>query len=252
MSLQNGYTTLNPKTLKLLLDKIENTKANAYIRKGSFSTDIIWQGRRFVFPNPQKSLTNNIWIFKSVIHDVRKFIETHNIKEKPRLPVNYWNPNKKRFNGKITATDLDHAYWRVAYLYGFISPKTYQKGLKIKDKSLRLAALANLSSCKEFQVIRNGKVTKKSITLKYDPILHKIYSNIRYTCYEHMMNLANILGSDFICYKTDCIYYVDKKENRELVQTYLDSVAMEWKQLVEPERPKKTSFKKESQSAQAD
>jgi hypothetical protein len=246
MSLQNGYTILNPKTLKSLIERLKRTKSDAFIRKGSFATDIIWQGRRFVFPNPKKSLNNNMWVFKSVINDVRNHILTHKIREKPKLPVNYWNPKNKNYRGKITATDLDHAYWRVAFLNEYISMQTYLRGLELKDKSLRLASLANLSSMKEFLVIKKGQITEKTITMKYDPILHKVYSNIRFTCYEHMMNIANLLGDEFICYKTDCIYYKDKPENRVIVQDYLDSVAMEWKQLVEPDRPKK-----ESQSAQA-
>jgi hypothetical protein len=239
MSLQNGYTILNPKTLKLLLNRLEKLKSNAYYRKGSFSTDIIWQGRRFVFPNDKKSMVNNMWIFKVVINDVRAYILNHKIREKKRLPVNHWNPKNKNYRGKITATDLDHAYWRIAFLNGYISNKTYIRGLEVKDKSLRLAALANLSSQKEFYVMKNGQVTKETIVMKYDPILHKVYSNIRYTCYEHMMVCAEMLGDDFICYKTDCIYYKDSPKNREMVQTYFDSLSMNWKQLVEPERPKK-------------
>jgi len=235
MSLQNGYTVLNPKTLKSLIERLKRTKSDAFIRKGSFATDIIWQGRRFVFPNPKKSFSNNMWVFKTVINDVRKHILNHKIREKPKLPVNHWNPKNKNYRGKITATDLDHAYWRVAFLNEYISMDTYLKGLDIKDKSLRLAALANLSSMKEFVVIKKGELTEETVTMKYDPILHKVYSNIRYTCYEHMMNIANLLGDEFICYKTDCVYYKDKPENRQVVQDYLDSVAMEWKQLVEPE-----------------
>lgn len=235
MSLQNGYTILNPKTLKSLIARLKKSKSDAYYRKGSFATDIIWQGRRFVFPNPKKSLNSNMWVFKTVINDVKKHILNHKIREKQKLPVNHWNPKNKNYRGKITATDLDHAYWRVAFLNEYISMDTYLRGLEIKDKSLRLAALANLSSMKEFLVIKGGEVTEQTVTLKYDPILHKVYSNIRYTCYEYMMELANILGDEFICYKTDCIYYKDKLENRQIVQSYLDSVAMEWKQLVEPE-----------------
>ena len=90
---------------------------------------------------------------------------------------------------------------------------------------------------KEYLVIKEGKVTEETIMLKYDPILHKVYNNIRFTCYEHMMNIANILEDDFICYKTDCVYYKDTNDNRLIVQGYLDSVAMEWKQLVEPSKP---------------
>jgi hypothetical protein len=239
MSIQNGYTILNPNSLDNALKRIINTKQDAYMRKGSFSTDIIWQGRRFVFPNPKKNITNNMWIFKSVIKDVKDYILVHRIKEKPKLPVNHWNPKNKNFDGKITATDLDHAYWRVAFLYEYISMKTYLKGLEVKDKSLRLAALANLSSMKEYLIIKNGVITDETIILKYDPILHKVYNNIRFTCYEHMMNIAELLKDNFICYKTDCVYYKDTKANRTLVQEYLDSVAMEWKQLVEPEKPTK-------------
>lgn len=231
-----------------MLERLKRTKSDAYFRKGSFATDIIWQGRRFVFPNPKKSLSNNMWVFKTVINDVRKHILTHKIREKQKLPVNHWNPKNKNYRGKITATDLDHAYWRVAFLNEYISMDTYLRGLELKDKSLRLAALANLSSMKEFIVIKQGQITEDTITLKYDPILHKIYSNIRFTCYEHMMNMANMLGDEFICYKTDCIYYKDKPENRQLVQDYLDSVAMEWKQLVEPERPSKETKNQEYES----
>lgn len=239
MALQNGYTVLNPETLKSLMARLKLSKDQAYIRKGSFATDIIWQGRRFVFPNPKKSARDNMWIFKAVIYDVKLWISNHNVRELPSKPVNFWNEKNKRYKGKVTATDLDHAYWRVAFLNEYIRPETYLKGLELKDKSLRLAALANLSSMKEFFIMEGGEITDKTITIKYDPILHKVYSNIRNGCYTHMMNIAELLGDEFICYKTDCIYYKDKPENRELVQQYLDSVAMEWKQLNESKRPKK-------------
>lgn len=242
MSLQEGYTILNPKTLKSLMARLQRTKMDAYVRQGSYSTDIIWQGRRFVFPNPKASVQNNMWIFKTVINDVKKHILDHKIREKKKLPVNYWNPKNKNFRGKLTATDLDHAYWRVAFLNEYISMQTYLKGLELKDKSLRLAALANLSSHKDYVLMKGGILTNEVVTMKYDPILHKIYNNIRFTCYEHMMNIADLLGDEFVCYKTDCIYYKDKPENRILVQDYLDSVAMEWKQLIEPERPTKKGF----------
>jgi len=239
MSVQNGYTILRAKSIKHLMKRIELLKDDAYIRKGSYSTDIIWQGRRFVFPNPKKSVNNNIWIFKAVILDVKKHILTHNIREKKKLPVNNWNISNKSYKGKITATDLDHAYWRIAFLNEYISMKTYLKGLELKDKSLRLSSLANLSSIKEYSLIKDGKLSDEKIVLKYDPILHKVYNNIRYSCYEYMVTIADMLGDDFICYKTDCIYYKDTEANRLMVQDYFDSVAMEWKQLVEPTMPTK-------------
>lgn len=241
MSKQNGFTVLRYRQKKVLLARMKNRKSNGYIREGSFTDEIIWQDRKFLFPSPLKKITQGVWIFRSVILDVRRFIEDKRIREKEKLPVNHWNEKMRNYRGKITATDVDHAYWKIAFLQGVITDRTYKKGLEIKDKTLRLASLANLSSSKEYKIIKDGKITNEVVVLKYDPILHKIYNNIRYSCYEHMKIMSELLGEDFICYKTDCIYYKDTENNRELIQTYLETVELEWKQLVEPERPKKES-----------
>lgn len=233
---------LTPEKKKHLLKKLKARKQNAYYRQGSFSDEIIWQGRKFVFPVKDKNASKHIWIFRSVMNDVRDYLQDRRVRERKKLPVNYWNEKLKNYRGKITATDVDHAYWRIAYLQGVINEKTYKKGLLLKDKSLRLASLANLSSQKEYVIIENGIVTNKTITMKNEPILKKVYDNIRYACYQIMMNMADLLAEDFICYKTDCIYYKDTEENRLKVQQYLDKIGMEWKQLIEPERPKKESL----------
>lgn len=240
MSTQKGFTIASEEAKPRFFQMLKNQHGKAYYRQGSYSDEIIWQNRRFIFTSAKKSIANNMWVFRAVMRDVKNFLNVSRISEKPILPVNYWNPKlKPNWRGKVTATDIDHAYWRIAFLMGALTPKLYEKGLLVKDKSIRLAALANLSSNKQYQVVVNGEVTSKTVTLTYDPIMHKVYNNIRYTCYEHMMNLAELLGNEFICYKTDCIYYKDKKKNRELVQVYLDSVDLYWKQLVEPPKPKK-------------
>jgi hypothetical protein len=232
---------LTPEKKKHLLKKLKARKSLAYYREGSFSDEVIWQGRKFVFPAKDKNASKHIWIFRSVMHDVREYLQDKRIRERKKLPVNHWNDKLKNYRGKITATDVDHAYWRIAFLQGVISEKTYKKGLFLKDKSLRLASLANLSSQKEYRIIEEGIVTNKTIVMKNEPILKKVYDNIRYACYQIMMNMAELLAEDFICYKTDCIYYKDTADNRMKVQEYLDKIGMEWKQLSEPERPKKES-----------
>lgn len=237
MSYQNGYTVLSDNRKVILLKKINKRKANAYFRKGSYSDEIIWENRKFLFPNRKRNIVEGMWVFRSVITDAKNFIENRRIKALPKLPTILWNDKMKKYKGKITATDIDHAYWRIARLQEVISEKTYLKGLTIKNKDLRLAALANLASRKEYQIIENGVITKKTKVLKYDPILQKIYNNIRFECYQHMMNLKQILGDDFICYKTDCIYYVDTMVNRTNVQSYLNSHQLFFKQLIEPDRP---------------
>lgn len=232
-------TILPPEKKKVLLKKLKARKTKAYYREGSFSDEVIWQGRKFVFPTKDRNASKNIWIFRSVMSNVLEYVDNKRIRERNKLPVNYWNEKLKNYRGKVTATDVDHAYWKIAFLQGVITDKTYKKGLLLKDKALRLASLANLASQKEYRVIENGILTDKTVIFKNEPILKKVYDNIRYACYEIMMRMADLLGDDFICYKTDCIYYKDTADNREKVQSFLDSLGMEWKQLVEPERPKK-------------
>jgi len=235
-----------------MLLKIKNSAGNqkVYFRRGSFTNEIIWGSRKFVFPTKKKANLNNAWIFRIVYNDVEEYCMNRNIKAKQHLPAVLWNDESKlkKIKSKMTGTDLDHAYWRIAYLNNIISEKTYQKGLLIKDKSMRLAALANLSSSKEYKIVVDGEITDKSIILKFEPKFQRLYNNIRYECFEHMNNLAQMLGDDFVCYRTDCIYYKDTKKNRNLVYTYLDSVAINYKQLVdialpeEKEEPESTNL----------
>lgn len=222
---------------KVILRRLKKTRADAYYRRGSFSDEIIWEGRKFLFPSGKATAKTGMWVFRSVSRDVKAYAAGKRIKELQKLPVNMWNDKLRRFRGRITATDVDHAYWRIAYVEGVIKHKTYERGLEIKDKSLRLAALANLASSKEYQLIRGGEITEETVVLKYDPVLQRVYNNIRYICYGHMAEMAKLLGEDFICYKTDCIYYKDTPKNRETVQSYLDTVGLDWKQLVEPDKP---------------
>lgn len=243
MSTQIGFTILPNNQKETLLEKLRRRKENGFYRKGSFSDEIIWDDRKFVFPVKQ-GIGDSIWIFRSVLNDVKKFIEKTPVKEKQRLPVNLWNENLTEYNGQITATDVNHAYWRIAFLQGVISKKTYEKGLTIQSKDLRLAALANLASMKEYRIIENGLLTEKTKVLKHDPVMKKVYNNIRYTCYEHMISMSKLLAEDFICYKTDCIFYIDNPTNRKLVQNYLDVNSLEYKQLVEFDIPQADEKKK--------
>ena len=234
---QSNMTVLKVNHKRVILQRLKKTRADAYYRRGSFSDEIIWEGRKFLFPSGKATAKTGMWVFRSVSRDVKAYATGRRVRESSALPVNMWNDKLRKFRGKITGTDVDHAYWRIAYQEGVISMKTYQRGLEIKDKSLRLAALANLASSKEYQIIRGGVITDETVVLRHDPVHKRIYNNIRYACYAHMAEMAKLLGEDFICYKTDCIYYKDRPENREKVQTYLDSVGLDWKQLVEPQKP---------------
>jgi hypothetical protein len=214
-----------------MIDVIKNRKETAYYREGSYITEIILGKTKFIFPNSK--MNNGMWIFRSVMLSAQKYANINIIEKKPYYPVNYSNNNFSQSNYDITATDINHAYWRIAYLMGVLHEKLYNKGLLLEDKGLRLASLSNLSSKKEYQIIKDGILTQDYKTLRYSEVLHTVYNNIRFTCYEHMTNIANLLGNDFICYKTDCIYYVDSIKNREIVSNYLTLNNLLFKQLIE-------------------
>jgi hypothetical protein len=98
-------------------------------------------------------------------------------------------------------------------------------------KPLRLATLSVLGREKVFEKWENGEYVE-SITLKHkDEQLRMVYADIRYSCFYMMYELSILLGRDFFCWKTDCIYYRNTPKNVNTVQDYFNQRAMLWKQL---------------------
>ena len=77
---------------------------------------------------------------------------------------------------------------------------------------------------------------KKVLKARLKPLdwqLYLFYKYIRYFCYQLMYECSVVLGDDFDCWKTDCIYYRDTPENVEKVTAYFTSKDMLFKQLVD-------------------
>jgi hypothetical protein len=140
----------------------------------------------------------------------------------------------KAFEGQLTATDINHAYWAIAYNLKIISAKTYEKGLDNKLKSVRLAALSTLGASKKYYRIKKGVITSDVVLVGGNEALTKVYTLIRLTCFEYMYQVKRLLKKDFICYKTDCIYYIDSKENKKIVRDFFKSKKLGMKQLEKP------------------
>jgi hypothetical protein len=51
-----------------------------------------------------------------------------------------------------------------------------------------------------------------------------------------MYELSVLLGKDFFCWKTDCIYYRNTPKNIKTVQDYFDEREILWKQLYYDEK----------------
>jgi hypothetical protein len=229
------YTSKNNEDF--IFKRMVEEKANGYIKKGTFTNEIVWGSKSYIFPcmdkKRQMAFKKGMFLFGMVRKDVREYLKNNNIK----LPTKYgqieYNKdlNEDLF-GKITATDLNHAYWRIALNLGIITEKTYNKGLDEKFKAVRLAALSTMGANKKYQKIKNGKIIDEYKVVYGDDQLKDVYKLIRLTCYKYMNQVKKKLGKDFLCYKTDCIYYIDTQYNRKIVRDFFKEKDLYMKQLV--------------------
>ena len=218
---------------KFILTLISKNNANGYYRKGNFSNEIIWDSKSYLFPSSNlKSFIKGVFLFGMVRKDAKMFLKTQNkLKIPKQYPVNQYNDDFNQPDCKITGTDLNHAYWRIAYNLGIISKNTYERGLQDDFKIVRLAGLSSLGKGKDYFLIKNGVLSNDVVNIGFNLELNNLYKSIRFTCYLYMQQLKQILKEDFICYKTDCVYYVDTKENKKLVRDFLRKQHIGYKQL---------------------
>ncbi len=219
-----------------ILKRMISEKANGYIKKGTFTDEIVWGNYAYIFPcmdkKKQTAFKKGMFLFGMVRRDAKIYLNNYTISLPKKYPQIEYRTDLTEILGKITATDLNHAYWRIAYNLGIISEQTYIKGLPDEYKSVRLAALSTLGATKKYQKIKKGEFTDEYMVIKGDETLQSVYKLIRLTCYKYMSQVKRLLGKDFLCYKTDCIYYMDNKENRKIVKDFFVDKDLLMKQLV--------------------
>lgn len=218
-----------------LLKRMKKECANGLIKTGTFTNEIVWGAYSYILPlldkKKQSAFKRGMFLFGMVKSDAKKFLEGHdNIKLPKKYPQIEYRYEIKNIR-KVTGTDLNHAYWRIAYNLGIISEMTYLKGLNDDFKSVRLAALSTLGANKKYFKIVDGEITDQVHIVYGNESLQDVYRLIRYTCYKYMNEVKKILGSEFLAYKTDCIYYIDNAKNRKLVSNFFDEKGLLMKQL---------------------
>ena len=227
----------NKQAQGVILRRIKMEKANAYIKTGTFSTEIVWGDMSFVFPVAAKKkhtdFKKGMFLFGMVRRDAKNFLESNpKFKIPKKNPSVYYNPKYRGgFDGAATATDINHAYWRIAFNLGIITKNTYHKGLDIESKATRLATLSTLGASKKYMKIKEGVVSSEMVQVGGNEELADLYKLIRYECFKLMMKVRKLLGDDFLAYKTDCVYYVNTVENRKLVRDFFKDNRLLMKQL---------------------
>ena len=226
-----------------LVDKLMRNGRDFFVRETPFMTTIIYDVREIIYTKKSMAFPpSQLWIFRNVNNDAQKFAERVDKGEAPfqmpeKHPTNFTNLEYDDSRGEITGTDVNSAYWTIAHQLGIISTRTYEKAGQDYHKVTRLAALAILGRTMAFKQYKGGKMLKDPKLITGNKIVKDFYRAIRYKCYEHMQELASLLGEDFEAYRTDCIYYRDSPENRQMVYDYLDSQGFNYKQLVFEEPP---------------
>lgn len=217
-----------------LYKKLVQGKGNFLIRFGSEINELIFDNVHNVFSTQNKNFDNKLLcLFNMTLVDVKNFLKINPyIDIPPKVNTIEFNYNYDDTIGTLTATDLDHAFWRIAYVKGYITKKTYTKGLPTSGKAIRLASLSKLGNGKKFDEYVNGEFVKRIVVKKTDATLQKVYVDIRYSCYYMMYELSQMLKDDFESWKTDCIYYRDTPENRKIVHNYFEEREMLFKQLI--------------------
>lgn len=215
-------------------NKLVKGKGNFLIRFGSECNELIFDNAHNVFATANKNFDNKLLcLFSMVQNDVRNFLNINPyIDIPPKVNTAEYNYFYNDEIGTLTATDLDHAFWRIAYVKGYITKKTYEKGLPSSGKAIRLASLSVLGRGKKFDKYVNGEFVEKIVVKETDATLQKVYVDIRYSCYYMMYELSQMLKDNFESWKTDCIYYRDTPENRKIVHNYFEEREMLFKQLV--------------------
>ena len=215
-------------------NKLVKGKGNFLIRFGSECNELIFDNAHNVFATVNKNFDIKLLcLFSMVQNDVNNFLDINPyIDIPPKVNTAEYNYSYNDEIGTLTATDLDHAFWRIAYVKGYITKNTYQKGLPSTGKAIRLASLSVLGRGKKFDKYVEGEFVESIQIKKPDATLQKVYVDIRYSCYYMMYELSQILKDDFESWKTDCIYYRDTPETRKIVHNYFEEREMLFKQLI--------------------
>lgn len=215
-----------------LVDANPDYYFNFYVRYGTECTEVVLGDTCFAYTSTKNFPREKLFLFNMVKHNADKWLkDKEDVYFPPEKNSFYKNLNYEDRNDKLVGIDLNHAYWRIAYVKGIINAKTYLHGLdeKVNVKALRLATLSVLGRQKKFIEYRNGVEFTEHIVQDEDQKRKKVFKYIRLVCFNMMHEISKQLKGDFESWKTDCIYFRDTPENRKLVFSYFDKKRMEYK-----------------------
>lgn len=101
----------------------------------------------------------------------------------------------------VSLVDINHCYWRIAFLDGIITEKTYLK--YINEKDARLVAIGNLNKTKMYEYSDGGGNVTAWVESQETAWL---WDYIVYRAYKIVNEVKESLGGKIFSYITDGIY----------------------------------------------
>lgn len=215
------------------IDRLKRRGTSYYVRQGTECVEVVVDEINFFFKKEKRFPLHFLYLFGLVRKEAGEWTSQ---KTQIDLPVEHpsvkYNYDFKQGRSKIVGYDVNHAYWRIAKNLGIIRPSTFEKALKPEAKAIRLAALSTMGRSKVYEFYKGGEIFdgKKHITQE-DKLLMDAYKLIRLTCFKIMFDASEILGDDFDCWKTDCIYFRDSEENRKTMSEFFQDNGLTYKVL---------------------
>jgi hypothetical protein len=217
------------KDINIYIKNYTTLKRDFKLRSSPNYTEFVTSlGKRLYF-NKSDKFSKGLFLFRMVNRDIQSFLkENGQVIPYQSLPTNFTNDDFNKKN-KVIGIDIDNAYWTIAFLKGYISENTFNKGIS-KDglKSIRLSALSSLGKAKVYKVYEKGVYMHDEVH-NQDLKRQEIYNDIRFTTYGIMYECSELLQNDFHSWKTDCIFFKDTKKNIKLVKELIESYGLSCK-----------------------
>lgn len=221
---------------ELMLKKLSSLDKEFFYSQNEKMTYLNYENESFSYSSSNE-LSAGLFLFNSVKKCFDKWIDLNQnpVFTGQHTPT-FRPPLNRAYKGEKYSYDINHAYWRIAFINGYINEKTYNYGLVLREKDEALKQLY----CMTLSVRGQGKVLDGYIGLKStgntkiiggDDRHKDIYADIRYKTYEIMDKIAHKLGDDFIEYNVDCVTFKNKK-NCEIVERMLTEENVMFKKVI--------------------
>lgn len=111
---------------------------------------------------------------------------------------------KENLHKDIIEIDINACYWRLAYVLGFITERTYKSGLRNKNyKKGRNTAIGALASKIETRIYRYGECVDVKIDEKETRVVRQMI--VDYT-YKMSKEILSKFKNDILWFETDCFF----------------------------------------------